>query len=121
MSTTEKIQNAEDAVMELSMFFVRHSLPYWPAKLMPTLQALRDRNGAVALEYWGQLPLMGDGGLMQVVVSYDAGFRARDLDAEQVHFDRLMQQALDTLNNLRFYLRNGVNRPLITIYQDTVI
>lgn len=121
MSTSEKIKNAEDAIMELSMFFVRHSLPYWPAQLMPTLQALRDSHVEVALSHWGQLPLMGDGGLMQVVVSYDAGFRARDLAAEQIHFDRLMQQALDALNNLRFYVRNGVNRPLLVIYQDTVI
>jgi hypothetical protein len=28
--------------------------------------------------------------------------------AEQQHFERLLQQTLDTINNLRFYLRSGV-------------
>lgn len=119
MSTQERLQNAEDAVLELSLFFVRHSLPYWPAQLMPTLQALRAKDGQLALSHWGQLALMGDGGLMQVVIRYDDGFRARDLMAEQQHFDRLLQQALDAINNLRAYLRHGVCRPLLTIYRDT--
>ena len=57
-------------------------------------------------------------GLMQVRVSYDDGYRAADFEAEQQHFERLLQQTLDTINNLRFYLRTGVNKPLLDIYPD---
>lgn len=119
MSAVEKLQNAEAAVLELSLFFVRHSLPFWPAQMAPTLEALRRADGQAALAAWGRLSLMGENGLMQVVVSHDAGFRAADLAAEHRHFERLLQQTLDTLNNLRFYLRSGVNRPLVDIHPDS--
>ena len=119
MSATEKIQNAEAAVLELSLFFVRHSLPYWPAQMAATLQALRASDGLKALELWSKMPLLGENGLMQVQVSHDNGFRSRDFAAEQAHFQRLLQQALDAINNLRFYLRSGVNKPLLDIYPDT--
>lgn len=119
MSAQEKLQNAEAAVLELSLFFVRHSLPYWPAQMASTLQALRARDGMKALEIWGKMPLLGESGLMQVQVSHGNGFRARDFSVEQAHFQRLLQQALDALNNLRFYLRSGGNRPLLDIYPDT--
>lgn len=119
MGTQEKLQNAEAAVLELSLFFVRHSLPFWPAQLAPVLQALRALDAAKALEAWSQVALMGENGLMQTRVSHDAGYRAADMAAEQHHFERLLQQALDSINNLRLYLRSGVNRPLIDIYPDT--
>ncbi len=118
MSAQEKIRNAEEAVLELTLFFVRHSLPLWPARLSPVLQHLRDGNGPAALEAWGTLALMGEYGLMQTRLTYDAGYRAEDMAAEQQHFERLLQQALDTINNLRFYLRSGVNKPLVEIYPD---
>ena len=118
MSAHDKMENAELAVLELSMFFVRHSLPYWPAQLSPVLQSLRARDGAAALEAWGRLALMGENGLMQIRVNYDDGFRAADMVAEQLHFERLLQQTLDALNNLRAYLRSGINRPLLVIYTD---
>ncbi|HEX6592651.1 MAG TPA: hypothetical protein VF050_11675 [Moraxellaceae bacterium] len=121
MSAQEKLENAEAAVLELSLFFVRHSLPYWPAQMSPVLQALREQDGQRALEAWSRLALMGENGLMQLRVNYDDGFRAADMDAEQRHFDRLLQQTLDTVNNLRFYLRNGVNRPLVAIYPDVAL
>ncbi|MDQ8038744.1 MAG: hypothetical protein REI12_15080 [Pedobacter sp.] len=121
MSAVEKLENAEAAVLELSLFFVRHSLPYWPAQLSPVLIALRERNGASALDAWSRLALMGENGLMQLRVNYDDGFRAADMDAEQRHFERLLQQTLDAVNNLRFYLRNGVDKPLISIYPDVAI
>lgn len=105
--------------MELSMFFVRHSLPYWPSQMSGTLQALRNRDGVAALEAWSRIALMGEGGLMQVRVNYDDGFRAADMDAEQRHFEGLLQQTLDTLNNLRFFLRTGVNKPLVEIRLDS--
>lgn len=119
MSGQQKVQNAEAAVMELSMFFVRHSLPYWPSQMAPTLQFLRQGNAAAALDAWSRLPLMGEGGLMQIRVNYDDGFRAADMEAEQQHFERLLQQTLDTLNNLRVFLRTGVNKPLVEIYLDS--
>lgn len=118
MSTQEKLQNAEAAVLELTLFFVRHSLPFWPAKLSPVLQQLRAGNGPGALEAWGSIALLGEYGLMQTKLTYDAGYRAEDMTAEQQHFERLLQQALDTINNLRFYLRSGVNKPLVDIYPD---
>ncbi len=121
MSALEKLENAEAAVLELSLFFVRHSLPYWPAQLASVLMALRERDGARALDAWSRLALMGENGLMQLRVNYDDGFRAPDMDAEQRHFERLLQQTLDTVNNLRFYLRNGVNKPLVSIYPDVAI
>lgn len=121
MSAVEKLENAEAAVLELSLFFVRHSLPYWPAQLSPVLIALRECDGARALDAWSRLALMGEGGLMQLQVNYDDGFRAADMDAEQRHFGLLLQQTLDTVNNLRFYLRNGVNKPLVDIYPDVAI
>lgn len=119
MSAQARLENAEAAVMELSLFFVRHSLPYWPAQLAPALQALRDRDGARALDAWARLPLMGEHGLMQLRVSHVGGYRAADLDAEQRHFERLLQQALDSLHNLRLYLKSGVARPLLEIYPDS--
>jgi hypothetical protein len=121
MSAVEKMENAEAAVLELSLFFVRHSLPYWPARLSPVLIALRERDGASALDAWSRLALMGENGLMQLQVSYDDGFRAPDMDAEQRHFGRLLQQTLDTVNNLRSYLRNGVNKPLVDIHPDVAL
>lgn len=119
MSGQEKLENAEAAVMELSMFFVRHSLPYWPSQMATTLQALRQGDAATALDAWSRLALMGEGGLMQIRVNYDDGFRAADMEAEQRHFERLLQQTLDTLNNLRIFLRTGVNKPLVEIYFDS--
>ncbi|MFN3587265.1 MAG: hypothetical protein ACK4UT_07160 [Moraxellaceae bacterium] len=119
MSAQEKIANAEAAVLELSLFFVRHSLPYWPAQMAPALQALREQDGARALDAWSRLALMGEYGLMQVQVSYEGGYRCRDFAAEQAHFQMLLDQALQTLNNLRAYLRTGVNRPLVDIRPDT--
>lgn len=119
MGAQKKLENAEAAVLELSLFFVRHSLPYWPAQLAPVLLALRAREGAGALAAWSQLALMGEHGLMSLRLSYDDGFRAQDMQAEQLHFERLLQQALDALNNLRFFLRQGVDKPLLTIYPDS--
>ncbi len=118
MSAEEKVRNAEAAVMELTLFFVRHSLPLWPARLSPVLQYLRAGNGHAALEAWSTIALMGEYGLMQVRVSFDDGYRAADFEAEQQHFERLLQQTLDTINNLRSYLRTGVNKPLPEIYPD---
>lgn len=119
MSAVEKMQNAEAAVLELSMFFIRHSLPQWPAAMAPVLQALRACEGPLALDAWGKIALMGEYGLMQVQVTHINGYRAPDLAAEQRHFERLLQQALDAINNLRLFLRTGTNRPLITIYPDS--
>ena len=121
MSAEEKVQNAEAAVMELTLFFVRHSLPMWPARLPPVLQHLRSGNGHAALEVWATMTLMGEYGLMQVRINYDDGYRASDLEAEQRHFDCLLQQTLDTINNLRAFLRSGVNKPLLEIYLDMPI
>lgn len=121
MSAVEKLQNAEAAVLELSMFFVRHGLPYWPAQMGPSLQALRASDGPKALQHWGSLALMGEYGLMQTQVTYEGGYRAADMEAEQLHFERLLQQALDTMTNLRLYLRSGVDRPLIAIYADSAL
>jgi hypothetical protein len=118
MSAQEKLQNAEAAVLELSLFFVRHSLPLWPARMAPVLQALRVGDGMTALDVWGRMALLGENGLMQTRISYDNGYRVNDSVIEQQHFERLLQQVLDTINNLRFYLRSGVNKPLITIYPD---
>lgn len=118
MSAEEKVRNAEAAVMELTLFFVRHSLPLWPARLSPVLQHLRAGNGQAALEAWATIALMGEYGLMQVRITYDDGYRVPDFDAEQRHFERLLQQTLDTINNLRFYLRSGVNKPLVEIHPD---
>jgi hypothetical protein len=119
MSAVDKINNAEAAVMELSMFFIRHSLPHWPAQMAPTLQLLRACEGAAAVDAWGRLALMGEYGLMQVQVTHIDGYRAADMDAEQRHFERLLQQALDGMNNLRGFLRTGANAPLLTIYPDS--
>lgn len=119
MSAQARLDNTEAAILELSMFFVRHSLPHWPAQLVPVLEALRAGDGIRALEAWARLPLMGEYGLMQLRLTYDAGYRAADLEAEQRHFERLLQQALDAVNNLRLYLKSGVNRPLLEIYPDS--
>lgn len=119
MSAQARLENAEAALLELSLFFIRHSLPYWPAKLAPVLQALRDLDGARALDTWARLPLMGEHGLMQLRVGYEDGYRATDFEAEQRHFERLLQQALDTIHNLRLYLKSGADRPLLEIYPDT--
>ena len=121
MSTQARLQNAEAAVLELSLFFIRHSLPFWPAQLAPVLDALRAVDGGRALDAWSRLPLMGEHGLMQLRVSHDAGYRAADMNAEQRHFECLLQQALDAINNLRLFLKSGVNRPLIDIYPDSPI
>ena len=45
----------------------------------------------------------------------------QDLQAERVHFQRLLEQALNALNNLRAYVRTGANRPLLEIYLDQPI
>ena len=121
MSTVEKLQNAEAAVLALSMFFIRHSLPHWPAQMAPVLQALRAYEPAPALDAWGRLALMGEYGLMQLRVTYADGYRATDMDAEQQHFERLLQQALDAMNNLRIFVRTGANRPLLIIYPDSPV
>lgn len=118
MSAQAKLENADAAVLELTLFFIRHSLPYWPAQLAPTLQALRDLDGVRALDAWSRLPLMGEHGLMQLRVSYEDGYRATDFAAEQRHFERLLQQALDAIHNLRLYLKSGADRPLLEIYPD---
>lgn len=121
MSAHEKIRNAESALLELTLFFVRHSMPRWPAQMAPVLQALRANDGMQALDVWGRLALLGENGLMQTRVSHDVGYRVADSHAEQQHFERLLQQALDAMNNLRFYLRSGVNKSLIDIYPDTAL
>lgn len=121
MSASEKLQNAEAAVLELSIFFVRHSLPYWPAQMAPVLLALRASDGMRALDVWGRMALLGENGLMQTRISYDSGYRVRDTQSEQQHFERLLQQALDAMNNLRLYLRSGVNKALVDIYPDTAL
>lgn len=118
MSAQAKLQNADAAVLELSLFFIRHSLPYWPAQLSPVLEALRALDGFRALDAWSRLPLMGEHGLMQVRVSHEDGYRAADFDAEQRHFERLLQQSLDTIHNLRLYLKSGADRPLVDIIPD---
>jgi hypothetical protein len=119
MSAVEKMQNAEAAVLELSMFFIRHSLPHWPAQMSPVLQALRKYEPAQALDAWGRLALLGEYGLMQVRVTHIDGYRAADMEAEQQHFERLLQQALDTMNNLRVFIRTGANMPALAIYRDS--
>lgn len=119
VTTAAVVGNAEAAVLELSLFFVRHSLPAWPAKLSPVLQALRAGDGRLALEYWGMLALMGEYGLMETRVTYDLGYRSTDFEREQQHFARLLQQALDTMNNLRSHLRFGAGKPLLDIYPDS--
>lgn len=121
ITAVQRHENTEEAVLELSLFFVRHSLPYWPAQLAPVVQALRAFEGGRALDAWGRLPLMGEHGLMQLRLTYDAGYRVADLDAEQRHFERLLQQALDAMNNLRLFLKSGVSRPLLDIYRDSPI
>lgn len=117
-SASEIIRNAEAAVLELSMFFIRHGMPLWPARLSPVLEALRDGDGKRASAYWGQLALMGEYGLMQTRIGHEEGYRVPDPDNEQRHFDGLLQQALDTMNNLRHYLRSGMARPLVAIMAD---
>lgn len=119
MSAQARIENADAAVLELSLFFIRHSLPHWPAQLAPVLEALRAMDAPRALDHWSRLPLMGEYGLMQLRVSYEDGYRATDFEAEQRHFERLLQQALDAVNNLRLFLKSGASRPLIDIYPDT--
>lgn len=118
MSAQDKLKNAEEAVLELSLFFVRHSLPMWPAAMAPALQALQRSDGNTALEHWGRMALLGENGLMQTRISYDNGYRSPNPYAEQQHFEQLLQQALDTMNNLRFYLRTGADKPLLVIYRD---
>lgn len=118
MSSTDRIANAEAALLELMMFFIRHSLPGWPAKLSTILELLRAQQIHEALDEWARFPLMGEYGLMQVEVTYEYGYRAEDYDAEQAHFRRLLDQYLLTMNNLRLYLRSGVTRPLVEIYLD---
>ncbi|MDO8331521.1 MAG: hypothetical protein Q7T36_13735 [Fluviicoccus sp.] len=118
MSAADRIANAEAALLELMMFFIRHSLPGWPAKLSTVLELLRERKIHEALDEWARFPLMGEYGLMQVEVTYEYGYRAGDYAAEQAHFQRLLDQYLLTMNNLRQYLRSGVSRPLVEIYLD---
>ncbi|PTQ90814.1 hypothetical protein C8N29_102214 [Agitococcus lubricus] len=113
-----KIENAEAAILELMLFFIRHSLPAWPAKLSTVLEALRQQNPQLALSEWAKIPLMGETGLMEVIVSYDYGFHVLDPSQEQSHFQRLLEQAMHAINNLRLYVRSGVNKPLIDIYLD---
>ena len=119
MSVIDKIQNADAAVLELSCFFIRHGMPHWPAKLSPTLESLRAADAPAAIDHWGRVSLLGEYGLMETQVSSELGYRSADLGAEQRHFERLLQQALDAMNNLRIYLRSGTDRPLLDIYRDT--
>ena len=119
MSLAAKIQNTEAALLELTMFFVRHSLPAWPASLSQVLELLRQQEAINALEQWSKVPLMGEYGLMQVQVNYLDGYRVADTQAEQLHFNRLLEQAMQAFNNLRLYVRSGVNKPLIEIYLDS--
>ena len=119
MSLTAKIQNTEEALFELILFFVRHSLPAWPATLTHVLEALRQKDALKALEHWARVPLMGEYGLMQVEVSYINGYQVENVQAEQVHFNRLLEQTMQAFNNLRLYVRSGVNKPLIEIYVDS--
>ena len=121
MSTIAKITNAEEALLELIMFFVRHQLAAWPTKLQPVLEALRAKDATTALTAWSVIPLMGEYGLMQVEITYEYGYRVQDLQAERVHFQKLLEQALNALNNLRVYVRTGANRPLLEIYLDQPI
>lgn len=119
MSLSAKIQNTEAALLELTMFFVRHSLPAWPATLTRVLEALRQKDALKALEHWAKIPLMGEYGLMQVEISYINGYQVENVQAEQVHFNRLLEQTMQAFNNLRLYVRSGVNKPLIEIYVDS--
>ncbi len=121
ISTVERLAFTESAVLELSMFFIRHSLPGWPAKLSPTIEALRAQDPAKALQNWNILALMGEYGLMQTQVNYEDGYRAQDFVREQQHFERLLQQALEAMNHLRLYMRTGVNYPLPELYLDSPI
>ena len=121
MSVQEKLQNADEAVLELSCFFIRHGMPHWPAKISPTLESLRAADALKAVDHWSRLSLLGEYGLMETRISHELGYRTADMDAEQEHFNRLLQQALDAMNNLRMYLRSGVDRPLIVIHRDTVL
>lgn len=118
MSTAKKLNNAEEALVELMMFFIRHSLPAWPAKLSAILELLREQKLYEALDEWGRFPLMGEYGLMQVEVSYEYGYRAQNYHQEQAHFQQLLEQFLATMNNLRSYVRSGVDMPLLEIYRD---
>jgi hypothetical protein len=45
-----------------------------------------------ALEQWAKIPLMGEYGLMQVEITYIDGYRVENSQAEQVHFNRLLEQ-----------------------------
>jgi len=119
MSLSAKIANTEAALFELVLFFVRHSLPVWPATLTHVLEALRQKDALNALEQWAKIPLMGEYGLMQVEVSYINGYRVENVQAEQIHFNRLLEQTMHAFNNLRLYVRSGVNKPLIEIYVDS--
>lgn len=118
MSLTAKLTNTEAALMELVLFFVRHSLPAWPASLTQVLEALRQQDALNALEQWAKIPLMGEYGLMQTEVTYINGYRVENHQAEQAHFNRLLEQTMHAFNNLRLYVRSGVNKPLIEIYVD---
>ena len=97
---------------------MRHSLPAWPATLSCVLDELRRQDALKALEQWAKIPLMGEYGLMQVEVSYINGYRAENIAAEQAHFNRLLEQTMQAFNNLRLYVRSGVNKPLLEIYVD---
>jgi len=113
-----KIENAEQALFELVMFFVRHSSPAWPTKLSVVIDALRAQDALKALEEWSRVPLMGEYGLMQLEINYTNGYQVENVHAEQQHFNRLLEQTMQTFNNLRLYVRSGVNRPLVEIYAD---
>ncbi len=119
MSTVAKITNAEEALLELMLFFVRHSLPSWPAKLSPVLEALRSQDALTALSEWAKIQLMGEYGLMQVEISHEHGYRVANPLAEQAHYQRLLEQTMTTLNNLRVYVRSGVDKPLVIIHVDS--
>jgi hypothetical protein len=119
MSVSAKIANTKAALLELILFFVRHSLPAWPTTLQGVLEALRQKDALNALEQWAKIPLMGEYGLMQVEITYIDGYRVENPQAEQVHFNRLLEQTMQAFNNLRLYVRSGVNRPLLEIYVDS--
>lgn len=110
--------NACEAGEELLSFFYRHEQDYWPGVLGPVVELLQQGECQRALQLWRQVPLLNESGLMEVKVTYDAGFRVADMRAEQQHFDRLLQQVLTTMNNLRLHVDVGVHKPLVAVVCD---
>lgn len=113
-----RILNAREALDELQSFFYRHELYYWPGILGPIAALLQDGQCLEALMAWRQVPLLSEQGLMEVRVCYEAGFRISDAEAEQRHFELLLEQSLATMNNLRLYVDVGVVRPVLSLRRD---